>query len=199
MEKVDIEVILQRAMEKFPDAKPRIITDNGPQFISRDFKEFIRIAGMTHVKTSPYYPQSNGKIERLDGKPLHYWSLYYVCPRTGLLRLTPRPTNWSDYYRLHHGSATREITIDAVRVVNQHQLCLKIAGVWELVEVRPLPALEYRHLNKQSDVILDRPVANLTEELLRKHYGRAVYAISRRRLSLKELKQYPIPCSISAS
>ena len=45
-------------------ANPRIITDNGPQFVARDFKEFIRIAGMTHVKTSPYYPQSNGKIER---------------------------------------------------------------------------------------------------------------------------------------
>ncbi|MGE0609307.1 MAG: integrase core domain-containing protein [Pirellulales bacterium] len=27
-------------------------------------KEFIRIAGITHVKTSPYYPQSNGTIER---------------------------------------------------------------------------------------------------------------------------------------
>lgn len=50
MEECDVEVILQRAREKFPDAKPRIITDNGPQFISRDFKEFIRIAGMTHVK-----------------------------------------------------------------------------------------------------------------------------------------------------
>src|SRR6202158_1180921 len=38
--------------------------DNGPQFIARDFKEFIRISGMTHVRTSPFYPQSNGKIER---------------------------------------------------------------------------------------------------------------------------------------
>jgi hypothetical protein len=64
MEESDVETILQRAREKFPEAKPRIITDNGPQFIARDFKEFIRIAGMTHVKTSPYYPQSNGKIER---------------------------------------------------------------------------------------------------------------------------------------
>jgi hypothetical protein len=45
-------------------AKPRIISDNGPQFIAKDFKEFIRISGMTHVRTSPYYPQSNGKIER---------------------------------------------------------------------------------------------------------------------------------------
>ena len=48
----------------FPDARPRIISDNGPQFIAKDFKEFIRICGMTHVRTSPYYPQSNGKIER---------------------------------------------------------------------------------------------------------------------------------------
>jgi len=64
MEEGDVETILQRAREKFPGATPRVITDNGPQFIAKDFKEFIRIAGMTHVKTSPYYPQSNGKIER---------------------------------------------------------------------------------------------------------------------------------------
>jgi hypothetical protein len=64
MEETDVETILQRAREMHPGEHPRIITDNGPQFIAKDFKEFIRIAGMTHIKTSPYYPQSNGKIER---------------------------------------------------------------------------------------------------------------------------------------
>ena len=64
MTEAAIEVILQRAKEKHPGATPRIISDNGPQFIAKDFKEFIRISGMTHVKTSPYYPQSNGKLER---------------------------------------------------------------------------------------------------------------------------------------
>jgi putative transposase len=64
MRELDIEIILQRAKEKYPEARPRIISDNGPQFIARDFKEFIRISGMTHVRTSPYYPQSNGKLER---------------------------------------------------------------------------------------------------------------------------------------
>jgi transposase InsO family protein len=64
MTEQDVETILQRAREKFPGETPRIITDNGPQFISKDFKQFIRICGMTHVRTSPYYPQSNGKIER---------------------------------------------------------------------------------------------------------------------------------------
>ena len=64
MTEAEIEIVLQRARERYPEVKPRIISDNGPQFVARDFKEFIRIAGMTHVRTSPYHPQSNGKLER---------------------------------------------------------------------------------------------------------------------------------------
>jgi putative transposase len=60
----DVETILQRAKERYPFATPRIISDNGPQFIAREFKEYIRLMGMTHVRTSPFYPQSNGKLER---------------------------------------------------------------------------------------------------------------------------------------
>jgi putative transposase len=64
MEESDVQSIILRAREKFPGVHPRIISDNGPQFIAKDFKEFIRIMGMTHARTSPYYPQSNGKLER---------------------------------------------------------------------------------------------------------------------------------------
>ncbi len=90
MTEADVEIIIQRALEKHPGAKPRIISDNGPQFIAKELmppppgfgtlraadgslsrgfpaprlKEFVCVAGLTHVKTSPYYPQSNGKIER---------------------------------------------------------------------------------------------------------------------------------------
>jgi transposase InsO family protein len=60
----DVEIIVQRGLERFPGEKPRIISDNGPQFIARDFQQFIRLTGITHVRTSPYYPQSNGKLER---------------------------------------------------------------------------------------------------------------------------------------
>ena len=63
----DVETIVQRGLEKFPHERPRIISDNGPQFIAKDFKEFIRLTGITHVRTSPYYPQSNGKLERWHG------------------------------------------------------------------------------------------------------------------------------------
>jgi transposase InsO family protein len=91
MREADIEVILQRAQEKYPEAKPRIISDNGPQFIARDFKEFIRISGMTHVRTSPYYPQSNGKIERW------HKSLKSECIRPGT------PLSLEDARRLVQG------------------------------------------------------------------------------------------------
>jgi putative transposase len=91
MTEADVETILPRARERYPDARPRIISDNGPQFIARDFKEFIRLCGMTHVRTSPYYPQSNGKIERW------HRSLKAECIRPGV------PLSLEDARRLVEG------------------------------------------------------------------------------------------------
>jgi len=102
MRETDVEVILERAKEKYPEAKPRIISDNGPQFIARDFKEFIRISGMTHVRTSPNYPQSNGKLERW------HKSLKSECIRPGTplsledaKRLIKQYVDRYNYVRLH--------------------------------------------------------------------------------------------------
>jgi transposase InsO family protein len=67
MKEAEVETIIQRARELYPGERPRIISDNGPQFIAKDFKEFIRLCGMTHVRISPFYPQSNGKMERWYG------------------------------------------------------------------------------------------------------------------------------------
>lgn len=67
MKERDVEMIVQKGLEKFPGVHPKLISDNGPQFIALDFKEFIRLSGMTHVRTSPFYPQSNGKQERMQG------------------------------------------------------------------------------------------------------------------------------------
>jgi transposase InsO family protein len=104
MKEADIEIILEGAKEKYPQARPRIISDNGPQFIARDFKEFIRISGMTHVRTAPFYPQSNGKVERW------HKSLKAECIRPGT-PLTPEDARrliqrYVDHYntvRLHSG------------------------------------------------------------------------------------------------
>src|SRR5262249_54131787 len=49
MKEQEVECILERAKELYPEARPRIISDNGPQFVAKDFKEFIRGSGMSHV------------------------------------------------------------------------------------------------------------------------------------------------------
>ena len=64
MREIDSEIVLQKAREAYPHARPRIITDQGSQFKSREFKTFISQWQASHVMTSPYYPQSNGKLER---------------------------------------------------------------------------------------------------------------------------------------
>jgi transposase InsO family protein len=64
MAAADVAVVQQRAVELHPEARPRLITDNGGQFKGNEFKKFIARHGLTHAATSPYYPQSNGKIER---------------------------------------------------------------------------------------------------------------------------------------
>lgn len=102
MTEANVEIILQRALEKHPGAKPRIISDNGPQFIARDFKEFIRVTGLSHVRTSPFYPQSNGKIERWH-KTLKNDCIRPGCPLSveEALRLVERFVTHYNTVRLH--------------------------------------------------------------------------------------------------
>jgi transposase InsO family protein len=102
MTEQDELVVLQRAKEKFPNETPRIISDNGAQFVAKDFKEFIRICGMTHVRTSPNYPQSNGKLERFHG------SIKGECIRPGTpisledaIRIVTRYVEHYNQVRLH--------------------------------------------------------------------------------------------------
>ncbi len=101
MKEPDVDLILQRAYERYPEEQARVITDNGPQFVSRDFHLFVRQVGMTHVRTSPYYPQSNGKIER--------W-------HKTLKRTTIRPKSPSS------PSEARAVVAGFVEHYNQHRL-----------------------------------------------------------------------------
>jgi transposase InsO family protein len=50
----DVEIILERAKERHPEARP--------QFIAKDFKEFIRVSGMTHTELRLTIPNRSEKL-----------------------------------------------------------------------------------------------------------------------------------------
>jgi transposase InsO family protein len=44
--------------------KPRLLSDNGPCYISGELLDYLQENGMTHTRGRPYHPQTQGKIER---------------------------------------------------------------------------------------------------------------------------------------
>ena len=42
----------------------QVVTDNGPQFVSQEFEDFLKNNGIKHVTSPTYHQQSNGIAER---------------------------------------------------------------------------------------------------------------------------------------
>ena len=66
MTTTDVEIVMERALTHLPAGlrKPRLITDNGPQYVSGQFKAYLRERDVSHSRARPHHPQSNGKMER---------------------------------------------------------------------------------------------------------------------------------------
>jgi hypothetical protein len=120
------------------------------------------------------------------GKPLDQLAYrpWYVCPRTGLLRRVKVRS------RKRQRPPTRESPPKYIPVGDTLQ-CRVLDGAWHLVTLKPLP-LVGRPCGVR-DVVLDRPIAEIDPQTACKHYGKAVYAVAKRRLTQRELRQYPIP------
>ncbi|MFD8484121.1 IS481 family transposase, partial [Kitasatospora sp. NPDC059673] len=58
----------------------RVLTDNGSCYRSRLWRDTLRASGITHKRTRPYRPQTNGKVERFNRTLLDEWA--YQRPYT---------------------------------------------------------------------------------------------------------------------
>jgi transposase InsO family protein len=45
--------------------RPRLLSDNGPAYVSGELRDYLGDRGMTHTRGAPYPPQTQGKIKRL--------------------------------------------------------------------------------------------------------------------------------------
>ncbi|XP_062501405.1 uncharacterized protein K02A2.6-like [Corticium candelabrum] len=42
----------------------QLVSDNGPQFVSEEFSQFVKINGIKHIKSATYHPAGNGQVDR---------------------------------------------------------------------------------------------------------------------------------------
>ena len=103
MEGINAEILVAETKELYPEAvNVRIISDNGSQFISKDFAELIVFLEFGHTFTSANHPQSNGKLERFNRtlKSEHVRRSAYLNYQDACMRMS----DWIAYYncqRLH--------------------------------------------------------------------------------------------------
>jgi hypothetical protein len=123
------------------------------------------------------------------GRPLGQWgwAQWFVCPRSGILKRLKRRAR---------SRPARPAPLKAppfIRVSDELQ-CHLIDGAWHLVSLQPLPIDRKHHFER--DVLLNRLAAAIDPETARKHYGGCVFATGKRRLSRRELGQFPIPMDL---
>lgn len=66
--RVDTATIIQFLTTIFSrEGNPKtLISDNGPQFLSAEFADFLKESGIQHLRSSVYYPRANGEVERFN-------------------------------------------------------------------------------------------------------------------------------------
>ena len=94
----------------------RVLTDNGACYRSRDFARVLSQHGVTHKRTRPYRPQTNGKVERFNRIMLEEWA--YARPYLTETERAAAFTNWLHTYNHHRSHAALKGASPADRVPN---------------------------------------------------------------------------------
>jgi transposase InsO family protein len=74
----------------------RVMTDNGPGYVSRRFQQTVAAIGARWKRTRPYRPQTNGKAERFIQTLTREWA--YAKPYASSSRRTRALPTWLRYY-----------------------------------------------------------------------------------------------------
>ena len=94
--------VLRRAVAWFADhgvRTERVLTDNGPCYSSHTWARTCTELGITHRRTRPYRPQTNGKVERFHRTLTDGWA--YARPYTSTSQRNQALQPWLHFYNHH--------------------------------------------------------------------------------------------------
>jgi len=59
------EAVDTTGMTEVPiEDRTKLLSDNGAGYVSRVFRDYLRLVGIGHILSAPFHPQTNGKVER---------------------------------------------------------------------------------------------------------------------------------------
>ena len=102
----------------------RVMTDNGSCYRSKAFRKACKRLGLTHIRTRPYTPKTNGKAERFIQTALREWAYAQAYP-TSAHRADQLPV-WLHRYNWHrpHGSLQSKTPISRLGLTANNLLSL---------------------------------------------------------------------------
>ena len=93
----------------------RVLTDNGSCYRSHAFQDALG-PDITHKRTRPYRPQTNGKVERFNRTMLEEWA--YARPYNSEAERVAAFPAWLHDYNHHRGHTSLKGQPPASRVTN---------------------------------------------------------------------------------
>ena len=104
MKSIDVKGVLDLAIAKTGVThvniynRPRLLSDNGACFISSELKDYLQNMDIAHIRSKPYHPMTQGKIERYHRSMKNLILLdNYYSPEN----LSQQISRWVEYYNNH--------------------------------------------------------------------------------------------------
>jgi len=139
MESETVTMTVQEALDKLGDrieGEPRIIHDHGSQFISHEWRDFVKGTGITDIKTRVAHPESNGKLERLHRT--HREEGLTEEALTGYYAALDAMERWDEYYnyRRPHSAIKYLVPADYYRGNPDDRIAERREKLVQAVEMR---------------------------------------------------------------
>ena len=115
--------------------QPRLLSDNGPCYLSGELKAYLEDHGMTHTRGARYHPQTQGKIERYHRSLKNVINLeHYYLPGA----LQKEISRFVEYYNDHryHESLNNLTPADVYNGLKRERLSRRWKIKRETMEIR---------------------------------------------------------------